>query len=145
MQFTQDIKKLMLVILIADGNERRTEMTTHETPTAPRNTEEQLVGQLHDAAIEYEGTRIQGLLCRAGDVLLQASYRHPSGFGSWQDLRGYLLDYNIIGNDDETCGLLEEAYDRWPNVQAHRTPVAAAEGGMVPPVVGTSGQKDGDA
>ena len=32
-----------------------------------------------------------------------------------------------------------------PNAQAHRTPVAAAEGGMVPPVVGTSGQKDGDA
>ena len=51
----------------------------------------------------------------AGDVLLQMSCRHPSGFGSWQDLRGYLLDYNIIGNDDETCGLLEEAYNRWPN------------------------------
>ena len=33
-------------------------------------TEEQLVGLLHGAAIEYEGTHIQGLLCRAGDVVL---------------------------------------------------------------------------
>jgi hypothetical protein len=44
-------------------------MTEPKTVAAPRNTEEQLVGLLHDAAIEYEGTRIQGLLCRAGDVL----------------------------------------------------------------------------
>ena len=41
--------------------------------------------------------------------------RHPSGFASWQDLRGYLLDYNIIARDDETCRLIEEAYSRWPN------------------------------
>jgi hypothetical protein len=63
-------------------------MTTHETPAAPRNTEEQLL-------------RITG--------------KHPSGFDSWQDLRGYLLDYNIIGHDDETCRLIEEAYHHWPN------------------------------
>jgi hypothetical protein len=86
-----------------------------ETLAAPRNTEEQLVRQLHDAAIEYEGTRIQGLLCRAGDVLLRITGKHPSGFDSWQDLRGYLLDYNIIGHDDETCRLIEEAYNHWPN------------------------------
>ena len=45
-------------------------MSKTETLAAPRNTEEQLVGLLHGAAIEYEGTRIQGLLCRAGDVVL---------------------------------------------------------------------------
>jgi len=33
-------------------------------------TEKQLVSLLHSAAIEYEGTNIQGLLCRAGDVVL---------------------------------------------------------------------------
>jgi len=48
-------------------------MTDSTTPAAPRNTEEQLVRQLHDAAVEYEGTRIQGLLCRAGDVVMHLS------------------------------------------------------------------------
>ena len=32
-----------------------------------------LVKKLHDAAIEYEGSRIQGLLCQAGDELLAAT------------------------------------------------------------------------
>ncbi len=39
---------------------------------------------------------------------------HPSGFGAWQDLRAYLRSYNIISDDDETCRLIEEAYNHWP-------------------------------
>jgi len=46
-------------------------MTDSTTSAAPRNTEEQLVWQLHDAAVTYEGTRIQGLLCYAGDVVFR--------------------------------------------------------------------------
>ena len=73
----------------------------------------QLAKELHDAAIDYEGTRIQGLLCRAGDAMLSVHGGHPSGFDSWQDLRGYLLRYNLIGDGDGDCGLVEEAYNHW--------------------------------
>jgi hypothetical protein len=41
--------------------------------------------------------------------------RHPSGFASWQDLSGYLRDYGISSDDDHTCGLIEQAYNHWPN------------------------------
>ncbi len=62
---------------------------------------------------------------------LRADVRHPSGFDSWQDLRGYLLDYNIIRYDDETCRLIEEAYNHWPNVPVRRAAPAS------PPVAGS--------
>jgi hypothetical protein len=46
--------------------------------------------------------------------------------------------------DELSDRVLDELIDD-ANAQAHQTPGATAEGGMVPPVVGTSGRKDGDA
>jgi hypothetical protein len=48
---------------------------------------------------------------------------HPSGFGSWQDLRAYLRSYNIIADDDETCRLIEEAHNHWPKTTEKATGV----------------------
>jgi len=58
---------------------------------------------------------IRKLIARHSPCTVDSLVQHPSGFDSWQDLRGYLLDYNIIGHDDETCRLIEEAYNHWPN------------------------------
>jgi hypothetical protein len=51
--------------------------------------------------------------------------RHPSGFASWQDLSGYLRDYGISSDDDHTCGLIEQAYNHWPNDPDHPRAVAS--------------------
>lgn len=51
------------------------------------------------------------------------------------------------GNDECVAwilGIIEACGIELPNAQAHQTPGATAEGGMVPPVVGNSGHAKGN-
>ena len=41
--------------------------------------------------------------------------RHPSGFESWQALYSYLRSYYVVSDKDDACGLVEEAFNHWPN------------------------------
>jgi hypothetical protein len=57
--------------------------------------------------------------------------RHPSGFASWQDLSGYLRDYGISSDDDHTCGLIEQAYNHWPNAGTEARGNRVASGALL--------------
>jgi hypothetical protein len=54
---------------------------------------------------------------RRAEGTVPALVRHPSGFASWQDLSGYLSDFGIASDDDHTCGLIEQAFNHWPNAE----------------------------
>ena len=54
-------------------------------------------------------------IARPSSCTVDLIVRHPSGFDSWQDLLGYLLDYSIVAHDDEACRLIKEAYHHWQN------------------------------